>query len=128
MMDAVEGWLTYMGSRDPEALGALLSEDCVFESPVVFTPQRGKAITQAYLTAAEHVLGGPDFNYVGHWGSETGAVLEFETMLDGVSVNGVDIITTTEDGALITNFKVMIRPLKAIQAVHAAMGAMLAKG
>lgn len=128
MADAIDGWLNYMGARDPAALDALLADDVVFESPVVFTPQRGKAITKAYLIAAEHVLGTPDFRYTGQWRGETGAVLEFETMLDGVAVNGVDIITTTADGARIVNFKVMVRPLKAIQAVHAAMGAMLAKG
>lgn len=116
-----------MESRDPAALDALLDDEVVFESPVVFSPQRGKAITAKYLIAAEQVLGTPAFRYTGRWGGETGGVLEFETVIDGVAVNGVDIITLTADGSRIAKFKVMVRPLKAIQAVHAAMGAMLAR-
>lgn len=124
--NAIDGWLAFMESRDPTALDALLADDVVFESPVVFSPQRGKAITAKYLLAAEQVLGTPDFRYTGRWSNDTGGVLEFETVIDGVAVNGVDIITLTDDGRRFIGFKVMVRPLKAIQAVHAAMGAMLA--
>lgn len=126
--NAIDGWLAFMESRDPAALDALLDEEVVFESPVVFSPQRGKAITAKYLLAAEQVLGTPAFRYTGRWSGETGGVLEFETVIDGVAVNGVDIITLTADGSRIAKFKVMVRPLKAVQAVHAAMGAMLARG
>jgi hypothetical protein len=99
----------------------------VFESPVVHTPQRGREITFKYLSSAATVLGGPDFKYLGEWRNANGAVLEFETEIDGVRINGVDIITTSDDGATITHFKVMVRPLKAINLLHRLMGEQLAK-
>jgi hypothetical protein len=97
----------------------------VFESPVVHTPQRGRDITFKYLASADKVLGGPGFAYTGEWRSDTGAVLEFQTEIDGIKLNGVDIITFDADGR-ITNFKVMVRPLKAINLLHRLMGEQLA--
>ena len=90
------------------------------------TPQRGRDLTFKYLSSAEKVLGGPGFAYIGEWRGDTGAVLEFENEIDGIRVNGVDIITFSEDGR-ITHFKVMVRPLKAINLVHRLMGEQLAR-
>ena len=98
----------------------------VFESPVVHTPQRGRDITFKYLASAGKVLGGPGFNYIGEWRSDNGAVLEFENEIDGIKINGVDIITFDADDR-ITHFKVMVRPLKAINLLHRLMGEQLAK-
>ena len=98
----------------------------VFESPVVHTPQRGRDITFKYLASATKVLGGPTFRYVGEWTSSDGAVLEFTTDIDGITINGVDIIAFDADNR-ITNFKVMVRPLKAINLLHRLMGEQLAK-
>lgn len=103
----------------------MLADDVVFRSPVVHTPQRGKAITLKYLSAALAVLGGEAFRYVGEWLSESSAVLEFVTTLDGLEINGVDMIGWNAEGR-IDRFKVMVRPLKAINALHQAMGAKLA--
>jgi len=99
----------------------LLHPDAVFESPVVHTPQRGRDITFKYLASADKVLGGPTFSYRGEWRSENGAVLEFETVIDGITINGVDIITFDQEDR-ITHFKVMVRPLKAINLLHRLMG------
>jgi hypothetical protein len=96
----------------------------VFESPVVHTPQRGRDITFKYLASADKVLGNPSFVYRGEWRSENGAVLEFETVIDGITINGVDIITFDKDER-ITHFKVMVRPLKAINLLHRLMGEQL---
>ena len=115
-----------MKSHDRAALWDLLHPDAVFESPVVHTPQRGREITFKYLAGAEKVLGGPGFGYVGEWRSATGAVLEFENEIEGIKLNGVDIITFNEQG-LITHFKVMVRPLKAINLLHRLMGEQLSK-
>ena len=120
----LERWYAYARSHDPGELEAMLAENCVFRSPVVHTPQQGKAITFAYLSAALSVLGGEDFRYTREFTSDRGAVLEFETELDGISINGVDIIEWNEAG-LIADFKVMVRPLKAINLLHALMGAQL---
>ena len=98
----------------------------MFESPVVHTPQRGRDITFKYLAGADKVLGGPGFSYVGEWRSATGAVLEFENEIEGIRINGVDIITFSEDGK-ITHFKVMVRPLKGINLLHRLMGEQLAR-
>ena len=126
-MTALDRWHDYMKSHDHAALWDLLHPDAVFESPVVHTPQRGREITFKYLMGAEKVLGGPGFRYVGEWRSESGAVLEFEKEIEGIRINGVDIITFSADGSLITHFKVMVRPLKAINLLHRLMGEQLAK-
>ena len=123
----VQAWFDWM-TRDHSAngLSPLLAEGVVFKSPVVHTPQQGKAITMAYLLAAGETLGNDDFRYVRIFDCGDKAVLEFETVMDGILVNGVDMMAWNGDGQ-ITDFKVMVRPLKAIQTVHAAMGAMLTK-
>jgi SnoaL-like domain len=124
---ALAKWYNYMKSHDLSALGELLHPDAVFESPVVHTPQRGRDITLKYLAGASKVLGGPTFKYVGEWHSANGAVLEFENEIEGITINGVDIITFSDDGEQITHFKVMVRPLKAINLLHRLMGEQLAK-
>src|SRR5580704_14710360 len=126
-MTALDGWHDYLKTHDHAALLALLHPDDVFESPIVHTPQRGREITFKYLASAGKVLGGPGFSYVAEWRNDNGAVLEFENEIEGVRINGVDIITFNDDGSLITHFKVMIRPLKAINLVHRLMGEQLAK-
>ena len=118
-------WHDIVKSGDVSDLGSLLAEDVVFLSPVVHTPQRGKAITLKYLRAAIQVLGGEAFRYIGEWFGESSAVLEFITTIDGLEINGVDIIGWNAEGR-IDRFKVMVRPLKAIDALHRAMGASLA--
>ena len=120
------GWYDYLKSHDRAVLWELLAPDVVFESPVVHTPQRGRDMTFKYLSSADKVLGGPGFTYVGEWRSKTGAVLEFENEIEGIRINGVDIITFADDGR-ITHFKVMVRPLKAVNLLHRLMGEQLAK-
>jgi len=122
---AIQGWHDIVRSRDPTGIDALLAEDVVFHSPVVHTPQRGRAITRKYLEAAVLVLGGESFRFVGEWFGETSGVLEFEASIDGIEINGVDIIGWNGEGR-IDRFKVMVRPLKAIDALHRAMAARLA--
>lgn len=126
MPAALDRWYAYMRSHDHALLHDLLDADAVFESPVVHTPQRGRAITFKYLASAEQVLGGPEFRYVGEWHNATGAVLEFETVIDGITINGVDMMTFTADGERIAHFKVMVRPLKAMTLLHRLMGEQLA--
>ena len=125
-MTALDKWYGYMKSHDHAALWDLLHPDAVFESPVVHTPQRGRDITFKYLSSAEKVLGGPGFRYIGEWRSDTGAVLEFENEIEGIRINGVDIISFGENGR-ITHVKVMVRPLKAINLLHRLMGEQPAK-
>jgi hypothetical protein len=125
-MTALDRWYAFFKSHDDGALWELLHPDVVFESPVVHTPQRGRDITFKYLTSAAKVLGGPAFTYVGEWRSDTGAVLEFQTEIDGIKLNGVDIISFAGDGRII-HFKVMVRPLKAINLLHRLMGEQLAR-
>lgn len=122
---ALAHWHAYIESGDPKVLLALLDDDVVFESPVVHTPQRGKDITFKYLMAAAKVLGGPGFTYLNEWYARDSAILEFETQIDGILINGVDMIWWNGEGR-ITRFKVMVRPLKAINLLHQMMGAQLA--
>lgn len=125
-MSALEKWYAYAKSHESKALWDLLAPDAVFESPVVHTPQRGREISFKYLDSALKVLGGEGFRYIGEWKSVNGAVLEFEREIDGIRINGVDMITWNDDDQ-ITHFKVMIRPLKAINLLHQLMGAQLQK-
>ena len=119
-----EIWHKVALSRDPNTISATLHDDCVFESPVVHTPQVGKAITSQYLAAAGFTLGNDSFRYVGEWHRENSAILEFTAEIDGIKINGIDMISYDDDG-LITHFKVMVRPLKAVNMLHQQMGAML---
>ena len=125
-MTALDKWYGYMKSHDHAALWELLHPDAVFESPVVHTPQRGRDITFKYLASAAQVLGGPGFKYTGEWRSDTGAVLEFENEIEGIKINGVDIITFSADDRII-HFKVMVRPLKGMNLLHRLMGEQLAQ-
>lgn len=119
-------WHAYMeGGSDPAALSALLADDAVFHSPVVHTPQAGKAKVMAYLGAASQVFGNGSFRYVRELADGDSAMLEFTTEMDGIQVNGIDLIRFAPDGKII-DFKVMIRPLKAVNKVWELMAAQLA--
>jgi hypothetical protein len=111
-------------AHDPSGLDTLLADDAVFYSPIVHAPQRGRELTTMYLTAAFHVFFNPTFRYVREIVGPSDAMLEFETVIDGITVNGVDIIRWSEAGRIV-EFKVMIRPLKAINLIHERMAAML---
>ena len=120
----VAAWHNLVRSPNPAGLEDLLDEEAVFVSPVVHSPQRGKKLVVAYLSAAFHVFLNSKFRYVREIVGPRDAMLEFETEIDGVRVNGVDIIKWNESGRIV-EFKVMIRPLKAINLVHQRMAAML---
>ncbi len=137
IVGCIERWHEHVKGRLEGGLNAILHPDVVFLSPIVFRPQKGIDLTKAYLTAAGGTLGGEEDPPVGAEPTGGGAfrytkeildghhaVLEFETSIDGKYVNGIDMITCDEDG-MITEFKVMIRPLRAINLVHAQMKAML---
>lgn len=118
-------WHEYMESgSDPVILSDLLADDAVFHSPVVHTPQVGKAVVMAYLLAAAQVLGNESFRYVRELLDGDEMMLEFVTELDGIAINGVDIIRFNAEGK-ISDFKVMVRPLKAINKVWETMAAQL---
>ena len=117
-------WHRLVSTRDPSGLDALLAEDVVFHSPVVHTPQRGRKLASMYLGAAFHVFFNPTFRYVREIVGPSDAMLEFEVEIDGIAVNGIDLIKWDAAGQIV-DFKVMIRPLKAINLIHQRMAAML---
>ena len=121
---ALQSWHELVAAGNPAGLSDLLAEDVVFYSPVVYTPQQGKAITQLYLAAAMQVFAQGGFRYVREVVAANDAVLEFEAELAGVYVNGVDMIQWNDAGQ-ITEFKVMLRPLQAVNLIHKMMGEML---
>lgn len=126
MTHPIDAWHALLQARNPRALRDLLADDVVFHSPVVHTPQRGRALATQYLSAALMILGNDSFRYVREIRGERDALLEFELTLDDVQVNGVDIIRWN-DASQITDFKVMLRPLKAMQAVQQKMAELLAQ-
>lgn len=121
----IETWHGLVKAHDPSGLDDLLAEDAVFLSPIVHSPQRGKALTKTYLSAAFKVFCNPTFRYVRQIVGPSDAMLEFESEIDGIVVNGVDIIKWNASGKVV-EFKVMIRPLKAITLIHERMAATLA--
>ncbi|HEV3131980.1 MAG TPA: nuclear transport factor 2 family protein [Acidimicrobiales bacterium] len=134
----IEKWHAYLRGELPGGLDGLLDDEVVFYSPIVFTPQKGKAITTLYLQAAAQTLPGDGpmsldvdgepasrgFRYTKSVLASDTAVLEFETSVEGTHVNGVDIIRCNEQGRIV-EFRVMIRPLQAVNLVHQRMTAML---
>ena len=120
----MSAWHHVVSSRDPAALSRLLADDVVFHSPVVHTPQRGKAITFQYLMGALQVLNNASFRYERELIGDHDAVLEFATEVDGIQINGVDLIRWSDAGQIV-DFKVMVRPLKAVNLLHQKMAAML---
>ena len=126
MPNTIKRWHKLIEEQNVAGLDRILADNVVFHSPVVHTPQKGKSITTFYLTAAFHVLAGDDFRYVREVYGEHDAVLEFMTTIDGIQINGVDMIRWNGDNQII-DFKVMIRPLKAVNKIHQMMGAMLAQ-
>ncbi len=122
-MNTMQVWHEIVENQSPERLNEILAQDCVFYSPVVHTPQEGLELTKLYLTGALMVFN-DSFNYVKQVVTEQHAVLEFECSVDGILINGVDIMTFNAEGK-IEEFKVMVRPLKAINMLHAKMRDML---
>ena len=122
---ALETWHRLVRTNDASGLQELVAEDAVFHSPVVHAPQHGRKLAVMYLSAAFRVFFNPTFRYVREIVGPHDAMLEFETEIDGILVNGVDIITWNDAGR-ITAFKVMLRPLKGINLIHQKMGELLA--
>jgi ketosteroid isomerase-like protein len=124
--NTIAAWHKIIETKDAAGLDDILADSVVFYSPIVHTPQEGKPITKLYLTAALYVFNNDSFKYLREVISGNNAVLEFSTVIEGITVNGVDMITWGADGR-ITEFKVMVRPLKAINLIHKMMGEMLQK-
>ncbi len=124
IQQTVKHWHTLIEKNQPELLNLLLADDAVFHSPVLHTPQKGKALTKMYLSAAMHVFDGNGFHYKKEILQGNYAALEFEAEIDGVIINGVDIITCN-DKSQVTEFKVMIRPAKGLQKLQEKMLALL---
>ena len=121
----IQRWIDIIDNHRPAGLDDLLADDAVFYSPAVFTPQEGKAKTAMYLRAAEKMFAGTDFQYVGQWFGERSAVLEFTATVDGVYVDGIDMITWNDDEKIVS-FKVMMRPFKALGVIMPKMAELLA--
>jgi hypothetical protein len=117
-------WHQLIQDRNPKGLSAILSDQVVFHSPIVHTPQVGKSITTKYLMAALSIFVNDSFRYVRKVTSDHDAILEFQVEIDGVTVNGVDMITWNQEGQII-DFKVMLRPLQAVNLIHKKMELML---
>ena len=124
--DPIERWHMLVKNRAIDQLDDLLAEEVVFHSPIVHTPQVGREISKLYLTAAVQVLGNDQFQYVRQIVGQQEAVLEFTTELEGIFINGIDLISWDEAGKIV-EFKVMLRPLKAINLIHRLMAQMLAQ-
>jgi len=123
---ALEAWHAIAASRDPAGLADLLADECVFRSPAVHTPQQGKELTTAYLTAAVVVLG-PTLRYAHEWCDASSAVLEFTAEVDGRTVHGIDMLRWGTDDKLV-EFTVMVRPFKGLEALIGAMATELMGG
>lgn len=122
--EPISAWHQLVSNRNAQGIDALLADTVVFHSPVLHKPQQGRVLTAMYLAAAFRVLCNESFRYVRELRSGHDAMLEFEVEIDGIQVNGVDLIQWNAEGK-ITEFKVMLRPLKAVNLLHQKMAAML---
>lgn len=120
----LEAWRRLVAGKDATGVDSLLAEDVVFHSPIVDTPQAGKAVTRQYLVAVFDLFSRHSFRYVREVAGEQDAVLEFVVEIDGVTVNGVDMIRWNDEGR-IADFKVMLRPMKALKMMQMKMAAIL---
>jgi SnoaL-like domain len=120
----IQRWIEIIESGSTDELDSLLADDAVFLSPAVFTPQEGRAKAAAYLKAAVKLFGNTDFHYVEQWYKDRSAILEFAATIDGIYVNGIDMIHWNDDEQIVS-FKVMLRPLKALQTIIPAMAELL---
>ena len=118
--ELIHKWHKVMKNSELDLLNEIIADDATFSSPVVFKPMLGKEITMMYLSAAGQSFNMEKFQYTKEIHDGMNSVLEFETYIDEISVNGVDIIEWNEDGKIV-NFKVMIRPFKAVQKVQQKM-------
>ena len=118
--DLINKWHEVVDADDLNALDSIIADDAVFSSPVVFTPMEGKEITMMYLHAAGQSFNMQKFKYTKEIHDGMNSVLEFETYIDDISVNGIDMIEWNKEGK-ISNFKVMIGPFKAVQKVQEKM-------
>ncbi len=123
-MNALDSWHQLLATQDAKRLQTLIAANAVFHSPVVHTPQIGRTLTTLYLSAAFKVFYNDTFRYVREVVGPTDAILEFEVEIDGIKVNGVDMMKWNTDGQIV-DFKVMLRPLKAVNLIHQKMAAML---
>lgn len=123
-INTLSTWHDLVKSRNIKGISAILADDVIFHSPVVHTPQVGKTITAQYLGAAFHVFFNETFEYIREIAGPRDAALEFQVEIDGIIVNGVDMLKWNDEGEII-EFKVLIRPLKAINLIHQKMAAML---
>ncbi len=113
-------------SRNSALLDGLLADDVEFRSPAVFAPQQGKALTTRYLAGALTVLG-PSLRYLSEWHDDGSAVLEFEAELDGIYLQGVDMLRWNSDDQLVS-FTVLVRPLRGLEKLVELMARKLAAG
>lgn len=105
-------------SGDVSGLESLLAPEVRFTSPVAFKPYDGVPLVAAILRGAFRVF--EDFTYVREVSDGSDSVLEFTATVNGLAINGVDIIHVNADG-LIDDFKVMVRPLSAATALSERM-------
>ena len=124
MVTALDSWHDIIHNGDTSALETLIADDAVFHSPVLHTPQVGKAIVMKYLTAATMVLMNGSFHYVREMVQEHEALLEFQATIDDIVINGIDHIRWNQNNQIV-EFKVWVRPLKAIQKLHQVMAKQL---
>lgn len=124
-LSPIAEWHKLVDSKNPKGLDALLDAKCIFYSPIVFAPQKGKSLTKMYLKAAMKVFhDAGNFHYAKEIVQDNNAVLEFNSTIDGILIDGIDMITWNEEGK-ITEFKVMLRPFRAIEKMGAKMKAEL---
>lgn len=124
MNNPIAKWHKVLVNQDQSLLKSILAEDVIFYSPVVFTPQKGRDITLLYLMAASQVFNNNSFTYIKEIINENHATLEFEVNINGIEINGIDLITWNEEGMII-EFKVFIRPLQGVNVIHQMMQQML---
>lgn len=126
--DFIDRWEAAVAANDLDGMVALFVEDATFRSPAVFKPYQGRTVIKGILGLVMQVFG--PLTYTNVWSNERGGVvMQFATTVPGpdkrLEIEGVDIFQLNEAGQ-ITELRVMIRPLRGLQAVAAAMERLMA--
>jgi hypothetical protein len=116
----LDGWHRFVATGDQDPLPPLLSEHIVFRSPFVQSPIPGRTATLLVLTTVVQIF--ENFRYHRTFiGGSHDAALEFSANIGKWQLKGIDLIKFNEAGEMI-EFEVMIRPIKALQALGEEMG------
>jgi len=126
MTDLTQRWRDLFAMENMPPVRDMLAEDIQMHSPAMHQVQRGPDLIADYITAAHEIFTRWDLDYVRAFQNGNEICMEFEGEIEGVTLNGVDIIRWNADDK-IDDFKIMIRPASGLKKLGEVMVKILAE-